>query len=619
MSIFNELKRRNVFKVGIAYVIVAWLVAQVLQLVFESFGTPPWAIKTVLVLLATGLPFALFFAWAFEMTPEGLKREHEVDRSQSIAPQTGSKLNFMIMAAMVLALAYFAWDKFIVTPERETALREAATQAVSQEPEVAEADVEPDRSIAVLPFVNMSSDPEQEYFSDGISEELLNGLAKIDSLKVAARTSSFSFKGQNLPVGEIAGVLGVAHILEGSVRKSGSQIRITAQLIRVSDGFHMWSETYDRELVNIFAIQDEITDAIVSELRLRLTDQTQLTAKATSDPEAYQEYLKGLYFWNLRETPNLYLAIEHFERATQLDPSYSDAWLGLAESWVLLPTWEFSDAKAPEQMESARLAANKALALSPGSGRAYAVLAYRNTLRAEWQEAFTNYDLAVKYEPESATSWQWYAGVLGTVGKNDSAAKAYQTSLELDPRSRVIGVNAAELLTRNGQYDRALERIDLTLAFAPDFPWAWQVKGMTHIMKNEFAAARTAFLKGSELTGANRFEMRAIELIEDFVKTGIPGQSPDWLNDPLLVDPFYASISWFVRDSTRRHWISSSSRPRAISHILHRSFSIVFFTRRDSATFPVTGTWSSAWPRLSLTRTELREHPGRIHHRDTAD
>jgi TolB-like protein/Flp pilus assembly protein TadD len=541
LSIFNELKRRNVFKVGIAYVIVAWLVAQVLQLVFESFGTPAWAIKTVLVLLATGLPFALFFAWAFEMTPEGLKRESEVDRSQSIAPQTGTKLNFMITAVMALALAYFAWDKFVISAQREAALSETTTPVVSEEPASAETDVEPDRSIAVLPFVNMSSDPEQEYFSDGISEELLNGLAKIDSLKVAARTSSFSFKGQNRPIGEIAEVLGVGHILEGSVRKSGSQIRVTAQLIRVSDGFHMWSETYDRELVNIFAIQDEITDAIVSELRLRLTDQTQLTAKATSDPEAYQEYLKGLYFWNLRETPNLYLAIEHFERATQLDPAYSDAWLGLAESWVLLPTWEFSDAKAPEQMENARLAANRALELNPRSGRAYAALGYRNLLRIEWQESLTNFDLAVKYEPESATAWHWYAGALETVGKNVRAAEAYQTSVELDPRSRVIGVNAAELLSRNGQYDSALERIDLTLAFAPDFLWAWQVKGMIHIAKNEFAAARAVYLKGSELPGANRLEIRAIDLIEAFVKTGVPGQAPDWLNDPLLVDPFYAS------------------------------------------------------------------------------
>jgi TolB-like protein/Tfp pilus assembly protein PilF len=541
LSIFNELKRRNVFKVGIAYVIVAWLVAQVLQLVFESFGTPAWAIKTVLVLLATGLPFALFFAWAFEMTPEGLKRESEVDRSQSIAPQTGSKLNLMIFALMALALAYFAYDKFVLSGDREAALVEAATQVVVEQAASADVPAESGTSIAVLPFVNMSSDPEQEYFSDGISEELLNALAKMDSLKVAARTSSFSFKGQNKPVGEIAGVLGVDHILEGSVRKSGSQIRITAQLIRVSDGFHMWSETYDRELVNIFAIQDEITEAIVSELRLRLTDQKQIASATTNNPEAYQQYLKGRYFWNLRETENLYLAVEHFDKATQLDPSYSDAWVALAEAWVLLPVWEFDYAKAPEQMENARLAAQQALSLNPASGRAYAVLAYINTLKLEWRESFVNYELAVKYEPESATVWHWYAQPLESVGKAAMSEEAFQMALELDPRSRIIGASAAEGLSVVGQYDAALDRIDQTLAFAPDFLYGWQVKGFIHIARNEFTEARAAFQKMSEIAGAKRFEMKTVDLIEEFVRTGKTGQPPAWLNDPILLDPYYAS------------------------------------------------------------------------------
>ena len=523
--------------------IVAWLVAQVLQLVFESFGTPVWAIKSVLVLLAIGFPFALFFAWAFEMTPEGIKREADVDRSKSITSQTGSKLNFMIMIVMALALVYFAYDKFVLSGDRYATPEVAATQVVTEEPAVEEAPTETDWSIAVLPFVNMSSDPEQEYFSDGISEELLNGLAKIDSLKVAARTSSFSFKGQNLPVGEIAEVLGVAHILEGSVRKSGSQIRVTAQLIRVSDGFHMWSETYDRELVNIFAIQDEITAAIVNELRLRLTDQPKVTSTNTTNTEAYKEYLQGRYFWNLRETENLYLAAEHFEKATRLDPSYANAWLGLAESWVLLPVWEFDLDKAPEQMERARQAANRALELNPRSGRAHSVLGYRNLLRLEWHEGFSNFEQALEFEPGSATSWHWYAGGLLSVGRLDEGVQAYMMALELDPRSRVIGASAADGLSFMGQYDAALNRIDQTLAFAPDFLFAWQMKGFYHIAKNEFAEARAAFLKLSEIAGTKRFEMKTVDLIEEYVKTGQPGQLPDWLDNPTLIDRFYASFT----------------------------------------------------------------------------
>ena len=544
MSIFNELKRRNVFKVGIAYVIVAWLVAQVLQLVFESFGTPAWAIKTVLVLLATGLPFALFFAWAFELTPDGLKREEDIDRSQSNAPQTGKKLNLTITAVMALALAYFAYDKFVLSGDREATQTESATPAVTEQLSSADVSTVHDKSIAVLPFVNMSSDPEQEYFSDGISEELLNGLAKIESLKVAARTSSFSFKGQNKPVGEIAEVLGVQHILEGSVRKSGSQIRVTAQLIRVSDGFHMWSETYDRELVNIFAIQDEITGAIVRELRMKLNVQTSLSSTTTSNPEAYQEYLRGRYYWNLRTTQNIYLAVEHFERATQLDPSYSDAWTGLAEAWVLLPIWEFNNTKAPEQFDHARLAAETALSLNPKSGRAHAALGYMHMMKLEWPACFLNFELALDYAPENASIWHWYGFALKTVGNYSKAEEAYQRALQLDPLSRIINSNAAEYFSMSGRYDVALERIAQTLAIAPDFVFAWQIKGMIHIARHEFDDARAALQIAVESPGSERSrELDMIDLIEVYVQTGKPAQTPPGIDDPKLFDPYYASFT----------------------------------------------------------------------------
>jgi TolB-like protein len=245
LSLFNELKRRNVFKVGVAYVVVAWLVAQVLQLVFESFGTPGWAIKTVLVLLATGLPFALFFAWAFEITPEGIKREHEVDRSQSTAAQTGKKLNHMITVVMALALAYFAYDKFVLSGGREAALIEAASQNATQQATRANASTTSDKSIAVLPFANMSSDPEQEYFSDGMTEEIISKLSRIDNLAGASRTSVQRFKNTEMDIREIAATLGVRYVLEGSVRKAGDQLRITAQLIDSENGFHVWSRDFN--------------------------------------------------------------------------------------------------------------------------------------------------------------------------------------------------------------------------------------------------------------------------------------------------------------------------------------------------------------------------------------
>jgi len=300
LSLFNELKRRNVFRVGVAYIVVAWLVAQVLQLVFESFGTPDWVMKTILVLLATGLPLALFFAWAFEMTPEGIKREHEIDRSQSITSQTGKKLNLTIITVMALALAYFAFDKFVIS-EREIAI---TTETVAEEttapnapPQVvtSEATTETDNSIAVLPFINMSSDEEQEYFSDGLSEELLNLLAKIPELKVASRSSSFQFKGEKIDITEVAQKLKVSHVLEGSVRKAGSHVRITAQLVKADDGYHMWSETYDRSLDNIFAIQDEISAAVVAALKIELLGEA--PKSEVVNPEAYALWMKGRYIY----------------------------------------------------------------------------------------------------------------------------------------------------------------------------------------------------------------------------------------------------------------------------------------------------------------------------------
>ena len=270
MSLFNELKRRNVIRVAIAYIVTAWILIQVADLVLDNIESPQWVFQVIMLLAALGLPISIIFAWAFELTPEGLKKEKDVDRSESITQTTGRKLDFSIIGALVIAVAYFAIDKFTPSETDEQTQSAVAQQAElpkSSEPATPSTDA-PELSIAVLPFVNMSSDPEQEFFSDGISEELLNVLAQFPGLRVAARTSSFQFKGQNQDIGKIAESLNVAHVLEGSVRKSGTKLRITAQLIKADDGFHLWSETYDRELDDVFAIQDEIANAISAALKV---------------------------------------------------------------------------------------------------------------------------------------------------------------------------------------------------------------------------------------------------------------------------------------------------------------------------------------------------------------
>ncbi|NNE06718.1 MAG: adenylyl cyclase, partial [Xanthomonadales bacterium] len=298
MSLLEELKRRNVIRVAVAYVVVAWLLAQVLELVFDSFGTPDWVMKTVLALLAAGLALAVFFAWAFELTPEGLKREKEVDRAQSITGQTGQKLNRVIIALMALALAYFAYDKFVLGGPPDAATLDSAAQAAA--PAATQTTPEPEKSIAVLPFVDMSPEQDQDYFTDGLTENLLNALARLNELKVAGRTSSFAFKGKNEDLRSIGAQLGVAHVLEGSVQKSGERVRITAQLINAEDGYHLWSESYDRTLDDIFAVQDEIANEVAQAMQIALLGNRIESPPADSQHSgtAYNLYLKGLYELN---------------------------------------------------------------------------------------------------------------------------------------------------------------------------------------------------------------------------------------------------------------------------------------------------------------------------------
>jgi len=340
MSLFQELKRRNVFRVGIAYLITAWLVLQVSDVVLGNIVAPDWVFKTILLICALGAPVVLLFAWAFEMTPEGLKLEKDVDRSQSVTHVTGRKLDHTIIFVLVLALGYFAVDKFFLDrPGSEPAVQgnirhTGADKSARSGAAAVQAGL---TSIAVLPFVNMSSDKEQDYFSDGISEELLNLLAKIPAFRVAGRTSSFAFKGKNDDLRTIGESLGVSTILEGSVRKGANRIRITAQLVKVDDGFHLWSETYDRELTDVLSVQDEIAGAVVKELKVTLLGEktpAHATNSLTGNAEAYNAYLQGLFFWNKPGPDNRSRAADYFEQAVNLAPDSALAWamLSLADT-----------------------------------------------------------------------------------------------------------------------------------------------------------------------------------------------------------------------------------------------------------------------------------------------
>ncbi|MCZ6517722.1 MAG: adenylyl cyclase, partial [Gammaproteobacteria bacterium] len=294
MSLYSELKRRNVLRVAIGYLAASWLLIQIVETLFPIFGLADELVRLFVIILVIGFPLILIFSWLYELTPEGLKLEKDVDRTVSEAHHTGKRLDRAIIVVLTLALGYFAFDKFVLDPARdaareETVARQARTDALVES--------YGENSIAVMPFVNMSDDASNEYFSDGISEELLNLLAKIPQLRVISRSSAFSFKGKDVDIPTLAEQLNVAHVLEGSVRKAGNKVRVTAQLIEARSDTHLWSGTYDRELDDIFAIQDEIAAKVVEQLKITLLGSAPETRK--TDPEAYALFLQARY---LRQT-----------------------------------------------------------------------------------------------------------------------------------------------------------------------------------------------------------------------------------------------------------------------------------------------------------------------------
>jgi len=464
LSLINELKRRNVFRAGAAYVILAWLVLQVSDVILGNIDAPAWVFRVLLLFLAVGLPFVLFFAWAFELTPEGLKRESEVDRSQSITPHTGKKLDRMIIVVLLLALGYFAYDKFVLAPasHQGTTVQTAAESAAAAPPVAAE----PDNSIAVLPFVNMSDDAGNEYFSDGLAEELLNLLAKIPQLRVAARTSSFSFKGQQLEIPEIAKRLKVAHILEGSVRKAGNQVRITAQLIKADDGFHLWSETYDRTLDNIFVMQDEIAAAVVDALKISLLGAAPVADEVNAD--AYALFLQARYLFNQRSRENYEKSAQAYRQALDLDPDYAAAWAGLAS--VTINQAGYNYINLDTGVAQARAAAERAIALDPGLAAAWASLArIQGNYEFNWNGAYESAQKALLLEPANSEVLAQAAALAGSLGKFDQYLAYSAQAVDLDPLNYAALNQLSSAYEQLGRLDEAEKTIRHLLTLNPDY------------------------------------------------------------------------------------------------------------------------------------------------------
>jgi TolB-like protein len=441
VNFFDELRRRNVFKVGIAYVVMGWVILQVISAIAPLIDLPDWLGRTVLVLLAVGFPLALFFAWAFELTPDDVKRTEDVDQSHSLTSSTGHKLDFIIIGVLVLGVGFMFWDRRNMQPVDDVVIDIARTNA----------------SIAVLPFVNMSSDPEQTYFSDGISEEILNVLAQIPNLHVTSRSSAFQFRGDDIHIPTVAQQLGVAHVLEGSVRKSGTTVRITAQLIEAASDRHMWSATYDRELDDIFAIQDEISAAIVEALKeaLGIEMVAPTTQGGTTNTEAHEEYLLARHLFETRTEENLIQAQSHFERAVELDPDYALAWAELGNAHRFLSSRLYGTRPPGEAIAAGQIATMRAVALSPDLPEVQASLAHHYYANEEPVMEEQILRRLIQDYPNYARAYFWLSLNLLRQGGNSELLGLGEAANRLDPLSLPINENLARVYLYLGRFEDA--------------------------------------------------------------------------------------------------------------------------------------------------------------------
>ena len=465
-GLFEELKRRNVIRVAILYVVTAWLMLQAADVGMSALDLPDWTGKFVMFLLALGFPIALIFSWIYELTPEGIKRESEIDRSESITSHTAHRINLTIGVLLVVAIAVVVADRLI---EEEPAAQAPAVVPAAGAPEPAQ-QVD-DKSVAVLPFANMSGNPDEDYFSDGMTEEILNVLAKSTSLKVAARTSVFKFKGQGGDIRKIGEELGVGHVIEGSVRRDGERIRVTAQLIRVDDGFHVWSETYDRELKSVFAIQDDIARRIAGELQATLEVGQAAGDRPDVDPRAYDDYLKGRALYRARQ--DIARAVAHFERAVREAPEMASGWASLCLAlevahWFLTP---LELEALGDVLDRMRQAAGRAAELEPGGAMTLHALANVSRASGAYGQAERLYLKSIAADPTYPDVREDYAEFLFNMGYIGESLVAARELVELEPLvwvfwGRVGDVGAYwDRSDLTAEFSESVQKIDPTAVF----------------------------------------------------------------------------------------------------------------------------------------------------------
>jgi TolB-like protein/Tfp pilus assembly protein PilF len=485
-SFFAELKRRNVYKVAVVYAVTAWLLIQAASILLPTFEAPAWVMKVVVMAVVFGFPVAVVLAWAFELTPEGIRRTEDVDLAASARQPRKNAWIFVVIVGAALSIGLFFIGRY-------TAQNSARASEL------------PAKSIAVLPFDNLSRDPDNAFFAEGVQDEILTRLAKVADLKVISRTSTQHFKSASANLADIANQLGVANILEGSVQKSNDQVRVNVQLINAMTNVHLWAEIYDRKLSDIFVVQSDIAKMVADTLQAKLTgsEKQMMAAQPTSNTEAYELYHKGRSLWEKRSGDNIPKAIAFYEQAIARDPNYALAYAGLAQSYILLPFYTGADRRAV--IPKAKEAALKALSLDPNVAEAH--LALGKILffgEIDLVGATREYQRAVELKPNDATAHHWFGNdALASMGRFEEAIAEGKRAVELDPLSPVINTDLGSTLFYARRYDQSAAQIRKTLTIDPTFFYAHFNLGIVLQAMGDLSGAIAEYEKAKQLSSDN--------------------------------------------------------------------------------------------------------------------
>jgi TolB-like protein/Tfp pilus assembly protein PilF len=528
MSLIAELKRRNVFRVGVAYAIVAWLLVEVASVVLPTFEAPEWVMKVLTFLVILGFPLALILAWAFELTPEGIKREETVDRAESIRHQTGRKLDFAIIGLLVIAVVYFAVDKFVLDAQPEVVAEQASgPESVARE-----------KSIAVLPFENLSQDATNEPFTIGIHDDILTQISKISALKVISRTSVMEYRNTTKNLKTIGQELGAATVLEGGVQRAGDRVRINVQLIDAVTDKHLWADTYDRRLTaeNIFAIQTEIATAIADALRATLSpeEQNRLATVPTENLAAYEAYILGKQRMAKFTSVALEEAAEYFEQAVNLDPGFALAYVGLADAHV--QNANLLGIPENEKLVEAEVLIQRALELDDQLGEAYAVLAWIQNRKNDLEDAQENYRRALELDPNSARTYSGYADLMNDLRRLEESLTLRRKAVELDPLSAVMIQRVGWGLAALGRFDEALSWYEKSFDVDPGFSWnLWNIGAHHWLISGQYGEAIRWLRKASSSDSGDPFNPASLGRL--FLDLGDSDQAEYWIHRSIEAHP----------------------------------------------------------------------------------